>query len=112
MIQHYCFRDILNNLCQKYIFLGICLNIVHHGFQPLRFYMNIMSHVKYLLFCSLVCHIICFYFNIPEVLHFDIFASCCATEDWCRSIYISDFGCKFAGFANASSCALIAYNVN
>ena len=108
-MQHYCLRDILDNFCQKPLLLGICLDIVNYGFESLTFYMNIMSHVKYQLFCSLDCHIICFYFNVPAVLYFGTFVSCCAMEDCCRSICIFDFLVTFPGFAIASSCTLTAY---
>ena len=75
--------------------------------------MNIMSHVRYKLFCSLVCHIIRFYFNVPAVLYFVTLASCDATEVCCKSVYISDFGERGReGNLQDLQMHLIAYRFN
>ena len=61
-------------------------------------------------FLSSDFHIICYHFNVPTVPNFSTFASCCATEDCCRFIWV--LLATFAGFPNTSSCALTAYKFN
>ena len=63
----------------------MCLKIVHLCFQSHALYIDIKSYGKYKRFCSLVCHIILFLFNVPAVLYYGTFASCCAMKDGCWS---------------------------
>ena len=74
----------------KNTLLVICIDIVHHDFQPLTFYMSIIvSHVKYRLFHLFLCHIICFHFNVPAVLYFGKFAR---AEQWNTDDLFSNIG--------------------
>ena len=78
-----------------------------------------MYHVKYQLFCSLLCHKTCFR-NFPTVLHFSTFASAEQQKTFaCPSAFMI-FLPKFAEILNASSYtseahklknALISYGI-
>ena len=51
-------------------------------------YINVMFYGNYKRFCSLVCHIIIFRFNVPAVLYYVSFASCCAMKDDVSAFFI------------------------